>query len=156
MHVQRTERFEKSLEILRRGDGRATLAARNAEGIIRALAAGDLSTVNHKLTGNGEARLEKAVKFDLGSGYRLVSVRCGDALLMLYAGSHDDCDRWLERNRGVSFGVEEMVRAATSPSEGTATTLQDWESQKVEGEKDYGHELSQKELRLIFRGLCGG
>jgi putative component of toxin-antitoxin plasmid stabilization module len=156
MHVQRTERFEKSLEALRRADGRATLAARNAEEIIRSLIVGDLSVVNHKLTCYGEARLEKAVKFDLGSGYRMVSVRLGEAVLLLFAGSHDDCDRWLERNRGASFDVYGAPGSPPASQQPAATLSLKAVPAQVEIEDDYGDDLSQRELRLVFRGLCGG
>lgn len=132
------------------------MAARTAEGIIRALSDGDLSTVNHKLTCHGEARLEKAVKFDLGAGYRMVSVRAGDELLMLFAGSHDDCDRWLERNRGASFVIEGLPEKSQASRQTVATTAAAEEPLPQEQEEAQAEDLSQKELRLVFRGLCGG
>ena len=155
MQLQRTERFDKSLDLLKRGDGRAMLAARCAESIIRALAAGDLAAVLHKLTCNGEARLEKGVKFDLGGGYRLVSVRQGKTLLLLFAGSHDDCDRWLERHRGVTFTCD--ILPAPAPSPGQPATL---EPDPDDPGLEVLHEgscadISQRDLRRIFCGLCG-
>lgn len=156
MRVQRTERFEKSLEVLTRGDGRAASAACNAEGIIHSLTGGDFSDVYHKLTCHGETRLANAVKFDLGGGYRMVSVRRSDAFLMLFAGSHDDCDRWLERNRGTFFGIDGIPGAAASLPERTATPLPSEQPPLEEPEEEFGCELSPKELRYVFRGLCGG
>jgi putative component of toxin-antitoxin plasmid stabilization module len=156
MHVQQTERFEKSLETLRRGDGRASLAARNAERIIHSLADGDFSDVYHKLTCHGEARLANAVKFDLGSGYRMVSVKWGDAFLMLFAGSHDDCDRWLESNRGTSFVIESVQEGEISVRNDLVTTRTSEESFLEDQEEDIVEELSPRELRFLFRGLCGG
>jgi hypothetical protein len=156
MYIQLMDRLERSLEQLRRGDGRASMAARTAEGIIRSLAAGDVASVNHKLTSHGEARLEKAVKFDLGAGYRMVSVRAGEALLMLFAGSHDDCDRWLERNRGMSFDVGGLPEKAPASRQLAPTNAAAEEPLSQEPEEAHDEELSQRELRLVFRGLCGG
>lgn len=154
MRVQRNERFDKSLEDLKKGDARAILAARNTEAIIRTLTTSeDLSPLENKITWHGEARLEKSLKFDLGSGYRLVSVRDGDTLLMLMVGSHDDCDRWLERNRGTTFQQAETMEAAEPTRETTAAPQE--ETTEENDADEYGSELSQKELRAIFRGLWG-
>lgn len=156
MQVQRSERFDKSLDLLKKGDGRAMLAARSAEAIIRALAAGDLAAVLHKLTCNGEARLEKGVKFDLGGGYRLISARHGEALLVLFAGSHDDCDRWLERHRGATFTCD--GRPEPQPSPGQPASAEPGPDDPGLEVLDEGscHDISQRELRRIFCGLCGG
>jgi hypothetical protein len=155
MLVQRTERFDKSLDLLRRGDARAMLAARNAEAIIGALAADDLGTVLHKLTCHGEARLEKGVKFDLGSGYRLVSVRRRGGVLMLFAGSHDASDRWLERHRGALFARYACPGPVPAPR--PPATLESVPADDDIGVLPWGTaaDVTQRELRQIFRGLCG-
>jgi hypothetical protein len=66
----------------------------------------------------------------------------------------DDCDRWLERNRGVSFTMEGMmVTIPSAPESATAIAADNDFPKDGMIEEDY-EELSQKELRLIFRGLC--
>lgn len=55
--------------------------------------------LHRKRTKNGEARVEKCVKYDLGTGYRLITIRCGDHLFVPFIGTHDKADLWLEHNK---------------------------------------------------------
>lgn len=56
-----------------------------------------------QLTNHGESRLEKVEKFDLGDGYRAITQFIeheGETVRVFwFAGSHDECDSWLERHR---------------------------------------------------------
>lgn len=52
-----------------------------------------------KRTKKGEARVDKCIKYDLGNGYRLITILCKDHLFIPFAGTHDKADLWLEHNR---------------------------------------------------------
>lgn len=56
-----------------------------------------------QLTNHGESRLEKVEKFDLGHGYRAITQFIeheGETVRVFwFAGSHDECNSWLERHR---------------------------------------------------------
>ncbi len=52
-----------------------------------------------KRTKNGEYRLKNCVKYDLGHGHRLVTVKVGHNLFITYIGCHDQTDRWIETHR---------------------------------------------------------
>ena len=69
--------------------------------IILFLANGLLGTeaLRNKRTRKGKLRLDDCIKFDLGSGYRMVALNKKDKLILLFAGSHDDCDLWLNNRR---------------------------------------------------------
>ena len=54
-------------------------------------------------TNHGETRIKNCSKVDLGNGFRLIFQRRGDHCCMLYAGDHDKCDKWLDRNKGLSL-----------------------------------------------------
>lgn len=55
-----------------------------------------------RMTQHGESRIRHCIKYDLGGGYRLVTVRPKDTVfLLLFVGSHDDAERWLDANRGL-------------------------------------------------------
>ena len=53
-----------------------------------------------KRTNHGETRIKKCRKYDLPGWCRLITVVRDDHCYLLYVGSHDDCDDWLDRNRG--------------------------------------------------------
>lgn len=58
------------------------------------------------LTKRGETRLPKAIKYDLQGYHRAVFVRKGGGLtIAVYVGDHDDVDRYLDQNRGLTFDV---------------------------------------------------
>lgn len=107
------------LLLLRRTGGAGILLADKADGIIAKLESGMICQIVSKIgtrTLYGEKRIRKCVKYDLGYGYRLVTVRRGDCLFITYLGTHDECDRWLaEHSRSKDFrtGKEAVYRTIT-------------------------------------------
>lgn len=99
--IHRDAQLNKCLSKLRRAGGRGALAAERIERILATLATQDTPrpAAVHKLTRHGEARIEHCQKFDLVGGYRLVYIMEGPHYYFLYAGTHDDCDRWLTHHR---------------------------------------------------------
>ena len=152
-------KFNRCLNRLRKAGGNASLAAKRAEEIIGKLASEErmMSEETNKRTKYGELRINKCRKYDLGGGYRLICVRQGKHLAPLYVGSHDDCDRWLNNNRGFqpvinkdsnkSYSIRKSRMIVQSPEK------------KPEPEMDYDailmEKIDQKTFRRIFRGLCG-
>jgi hypothetical protein len=157
--IHRAPQFKKCLEKLRRAGGRAALAAERVEEILTTLAANEglrPEQVN-KLTSHGERRIDRCQKFDLVGGYRLVYVKEGSQYVFLFAGTHDDCDRWLNNHKalkpeGTCASTPRMARQADA---GRPASPQ----RATEGDLDYDEILMQKidekMLRRIFRGLCG-
>ncbi|HTG82441.1 MAG TPA: hypothetical protein VL949_10890 [Geobacteraceae bacterium] len=158
--VYRDNQFEKCLEQLKRAGGTGTQAARRTEALIEELAQSDGRTAPEtcRLTRHGEARIRKCRKYDLGDGYRLVCIRRGHHLVLLYAGSHDDCDRWLERNRGLRPVIDPGLRPIP-PVERPASPLPPWAA--AEGpddpEEDYERlitaRITKQDLKKLFEGL---
>src|SRR4051812_16070112 len=52
-------------------------------------------------THHGETRVANCVKYDLQGRARLVTVTNNGICLFLFAGTHDDVDGWLDRNKGL-------------------------------------------------------
>lgn len=153
--IHRTERFDRCLEELRQDGGDAAIAAERAERLIHALSQDNLfSLERHWKTNNGEARIDGCRKFYIGRRYRLVCIKQGQQILLLYAGHHDVCDRWLERNRGASFGMEQMSATTSSAPESAVPVVAADGVPEEELIAKSSEELSQRELRLLFRGLC--
>jgi hypothetical protein len=157
--VYRESRFNRCLERLRRGAKADRAAAQRADELIAQFTQKSLQTDRiHRRTKHGELRIEKCLKYNLGGGYRLLCLRREGQLLLLYIGSHDACDRWLENNRQFEPGStgragEIAMEAAGAPKE--SRPERDRESQTRDYDDLLMEKIDQKTLRNIFRGLCG-
>lgn len=56
-----------------------------------------------KRTRKGEQRIKNCVKYDMGGGYRLVTVMADDRLFVTFLGSHDETDLWFDRHKNDDF-----------------------------------------------------
>lgn len=75
--------------------------ADKAESIIERLASGMIGPdvdIAGRFTKYGEKRIKNCCKYDLGCGYRLITIQRGSTIYLPFLGSHDDCQRWLENN----------------------------------------------------------
>jgi hypothetical protein len=151
-------RVRKHLAVLRRSGKKAALAAARAEEIIAALKAhGQVPQSAGSLTKHGELRIRGVRKYDLGSGYRLIVFKQDRHLYLLFAGSHDSCDRWLENNRELPLELIEQ-RSRCHP---VATNLETGhESQRgVPAPQPERYDpllsINDDDLRRIFCGLTG-
>jgi len=157
-YILRDPKFDKYLNILRERGGTALLAAKKAEEIInKILIKGrENSHIIGKLTKNGEFRIRHCIKYDLGNGYRLVCMKKGSHLVLLYIGTHDDCSRWLQRNRDLQYEIDNncnnMLLTRDVPS------IDFISSADVDPADEYEEQLvkriDDKVLRNIFCGLC--
>jgi len=104
----KTPLFERCLDDLRRKGGTASDAAGRIDVILRNLVQSGDGTEREKFryTRNGEYRIRHCKKISLGCGYRLVFIQKDSCYVLLYAGTHDDCLRWIERNKGLSYEVD--------------------------------------------------
>lgn len=100
VYINQTD-FRDQLQALRRKGGAYEKAHKNACQIIESLRHGDM--VDNRITNNGESRIDHAVKYDLGHACRLVTVQTDNFIYLLYVGTHDDAERWIERNRGLTI-----------------------------------------------------
>lgn len=65
-----------------------------------------------KKTKHGETRISKCVKYDLRDFFRLVTIQDGNSITLLFVGNHDDEEDWLEKNRGLTIGVDQKTQIA--------------------------------------------
>lgn len=161
--LYQTRLFARQLNRLSLAGRQGLLALEQAREIMTRLvnseaAAGDL---RHKQTKHGELRLAKCRKYDLGGGYRLVTVQEDDCLVLVCIGSHDDCHRWLEKQREAAIDMAavkaagRLVEIAGAPQHppqaadsAPAPTREDpYEEALME-------RINQEILRQVFRGLC--
>jgi hypothetical protein len=157
LSVMQERNFDKRLDSLRRAGGHASLAARNADEIIASFANGcaNLDVIGRQ-TKYGETRIKNCLKFNLGNGYRLITVRKKTHLILLYVGTHDECDRWLEDNRGhqpEENGDHEIILLAGEVPQDDLAPGEISELRADEYEELLAKKISQKVLKRIFKGL---
>ncbi len=158
MQVHLNPKIGKHLQALRRAGRKAALAASKAEEIIYRLQRGGVMPDKvGNVTKHGEARIKGVMKYDLGSGYRLVTLKNWDQLFLLYVGAHDDCHRWIENNRELT--VEQIQeRCIVLPVGETEEEAKSRDYANLPQEEAYDPlvDVSQRELREVFSGLVGG
>lgn len=101
--------FRSEMLALRRKGGPFQLAYQSACNIIESLRLG--ADVANRITNNGESRINHAVKYDLGHGCRLVTVQTDNYIYLLFVGTHDDTERWLDKSRGLRITINPQTRA---------------------------------------------
>lgn len=106
-YIYRDPRFEEALELLRDKGGKGLFAVKKVEEIIKRLSQNPFMHAG-RLTKRGEHRIRYCRKYDLCSGYRLITIQNENYLILAYIGNHDDCDRWLERNKGLKYDILEI------------------------------------------------
>lgn len=109
--VHRENKFNEVLRRLRNNGGNDSHAYKKIGEIRQSLELGERNVC--QTTDRGESRLTNCIKYDLGNGYRLVTVDFGDVVMLCHAGKHDDVDRWLDANRGQKFTYDKTTKKIT-------------------------------------------
>lgn len=111
-----------------------------------------------KRTKHGEWRIRNCIKYDLGSGYRLITICIEDRLYIPFLGDHDESDLWLERHKNDGFlPLDAIFRdepIAIPVTDGSDEAAGD---QPANGEDPYEKQLQAKLdeslLKTVFQGL---
>ncbi|MFH1977255.1 MAG: hypothetical protein ABIJ52_17165 [Pseudomonadota bacterium] len=155
--VHREKRFEKELESLQKSGEKASAVARKAEGIIVILTqrgCPDLKRAG-RLTGWGEHRVNGCIKYDLGDGFRMICFKRGDHFYFSYVGTHDDCHRWLNRNRSRHnrVGKREAVTTVVEKEKPEKKSFQENREEEWDYDEQLMAQVDEKILRKIFGGI---
>lgn len=149
-------KLEKHLAALRKGGRRKNLVADRVVTIIDEVKRGQLPPEEVvAFTRNGEGRIRGCRKYDLGAGYRLITLKQGDDLYLLFVGTHDECDRWVENNR-LHLPLELIAERCRTISRSVPDKIPSSKSDlpnRQEPEEDWIPPLSDRDLRLVFSGL---
>jgi mRNA-degrading endonuclease RelE of RelBE toxin-antitoxin system len=149
-------RVEKNLEQMNALDNAPKIAAKRAEAVIQALKNGIIMARAGRLSKTKDARIKRLFKYDLGKGFRLISLKDKSALYILFVGSHDQCDTWLDTNsKGkphqtevpmVCYEIAQKKQWQTGPAPPSPANPE-------EDLCDRMPPVSQKDLREVFSGL---
>jgi hypothetical protein len=150
-------KFIKTLNELRKQGGISFIVAKKADDLIKRLLlrGRDCSHEIGKLTKNGELRIKKCKKYDLGHGYRLICLSQASHLVLLYIGTHDECTRWIERNKGLEYELDNTgenrlptkISLEAEPQIKKTDPTDEYEERLIS-------QIDDRMLRNIFSGLC--
>jgi hypothetical protein len=155
-------KVENRIEALKKAGKAGVALAQKTILIIESLTSG---AVRHHMdaigsyTKYGENRIKNCRKYDLGCGYRLITLQRGGKVYIPFLGTHDECQRWLENNsrlkevpvgKGKLLKISPKAQTPASRSYGASTDI-------VEDlQEDRLLEISDKVLRCVFSGLVEG
>ncbi len=107
-----------------------------------------------KLTNYGESRIDNCYKFQLTHGCRLIIIHKEGIVFKRYIGTHDDCEKWLEANRGLTYTVRD------NQIEEIHENISFKSSFPLRNESDYTQgsllkKISERHYKQLFRDLPG-
>ncbi len=158
-----SSKVERRIASLEKAGKPGRILAQKATGIIVSLASGDVRShmdVVERYTKYGEKRIKNCHKYNLGRGYRLITLQRGKTIFIPFLGSHDESQRWLENNsrlkafnagKGKTIYIEDR-KSSPANLKGVDNTDMD-----IDGDGDvFLQKLTDKELRSVFNGLVEG
>ena len=157
LSVSINPKLRKRLTELRKQGGTSSFAAKKADDLIsRLLLRGrDCSHEIGRLTKNGEFRIRQCKKYDLGNGFRLICLRQGHHFIFLSIGTHEECHRWLERNKGLRYEMDNGYQDVLITKEISEPSVPVKEIDPADAYEDQLlQKIDDKILRRIFSGLC--
>ncbi|MFH2092742.1 MAG: hypothetical protein ABIJ31_10300 [Pseudomonadota bacterium] len=153
-------KVEKTLEQMKTKEKAPSIAAKRAWSIIRNLVKNNTFSQAGLLSKKKDARIKNLFKFNLGSGYRLVCIKEKDSIHVLFAGSHDNCDTWLDRYSSKSphktngsmnvYGVD-TVEASDKTGSGKPES-----AGEIDCDSFLVSTITQEDLKKVFKGLAVG
>lgn len=131
MEIYQHKEFANSLRRMRQQGGQRSKVVKDVEALLYRVIEGGVDPFDGMPTTNhGESRLKHCVKYDLQFACRLVTVQTNGCRILLFVGSHDDTDRWLDSHKGLTFVVDHSKRVGT-------TSVSMWNGpERISGEAD--------------------
>ncbi len=146
-------KVERQLAALEKQAKNSSIAANRARRIIDALIRGMRLASAGLLKRKIDRRVKNCLKFDLGKGFRLVCIKEGNFIYVLFVGDHDNCDNWLDnQNKKITNRIDLEMGSYILGKNSTPM------SKKVVSKPvcvdDFCFcQISQKDLRRVFKGL---
>lgn len=152
MEVTLYKKYNESCRNLYQKGGKFQKAAEKANQIIGSIQTFGVSALQkYKTTNHGETRIKNCVKYDLTGFCRLITVVNNNLITILYVGSHDNCDKFLNTNKGLIIGVKsdksEFLKVYKSDDERKIETKSDWSTGKLI------ERLSDRKIDTIYQNL---
>lgn len=156
-------KVERRIASLEKAGKPGKLLAQKATDIIDSLASGGVRShmdVAERYTNHGEKRIKNCRKYNLGRGYRLITLQRGKTVFIPFLGSHDETQRWLENNsrlKAFNAGKGKTVHTICSEDRRSSpANLKIVDSIDMDIDGDFPQNLTDKVLRSVFKGLVEG
>ncbi|NNF99805.1 MAG: hypothetical protein HKM93_10540 [Desulfobacteraceae bacterium] len=156
-----SKKVETCIEALKKNDKTGTTLAKKVKCIIESLV---LGTAQHHVdkigsfTKYGENRIRNCRKYDLGCGYRLITLQRGETVFIPFLGTHDACQLWLENNsrlKDFNTGAGRTIRVEEKKP-ATMISKKTERADIIMDVPDLFKNFSDKDLRRVFSGLTQG
>ena len=156
-----SKKVETCIEALKKTGKAGTTLSNKAKCVIESLASG---TARHHMdaigsfTKYGEKCIRNCHKYDLGCGYRLITLQRGDTVFIPFLGTHDNCQRWLESNsrlKDFNPGAGRTIRVVEKKPLKMISRMSE-EADDIADDRDVFKYLTDKDLRRVFSGLVQG
>ncbi len=156
-----SKKVDNCIETLVKSGKAGTALANKAKCIIDSLASGEVQ--HHmdaigRFTKYGEKRIRNCRKYDLGCGYRLITLQRGESVFIPFLGTHDNCQRWLENNsrlKGFNTDAGRMIRIVRKKPAKMISRMSELAENNADDHDLFKH-LTDKDLRRVFSGLVQG
>ncbi len=125
MEFKQHRDFMPSLRRLYQMGGMFQKSAEKVNAVIGRISTDQEPLKGLRLTKHGESRINKCIKYDLTGFARLITIDDNGIVLFCFVGAHDDCDSWLDRNRGFTLVENEhgQVGNVQMPSVGSDSSI---------------------------------
>ena len=153
-YIQHKDLLPSLRELYKRG-GPYQKASETVHAVIGRISAGEPDPFKGiKLTNHGETRIRKCRKYDLARYCRLITIVDAGFCHLLYAGTHEKCDVWIDRHRGFVPAADSEGRLTEA---GVSEAGLDSET-RVTGASDqsYGklyEKLPEEDFEFLIHGL---
>ena len=160
-YIYVSKNVETHIEALKKNGKAGTTIANKVNGIIENLASG--AAQHHmdaigSFTKYGEKRIKNCRKYDLGCGYRLITLQRGETVFITFLGTHDHCQRWLESNsrlKDFNAGAGRTIRVIKKKPAKMISRMSE-SADNMGDDHDLFKHLTDKDLRRVFSGLVQG
>lgn len=154
-HIHLHHQVKRQLTAMEKQNNSPAFASGRAKKVIDALILGRPLSTAGLLRPRTDRRLKNSLKFDLGSGFRLICIRKKDALHVMFFGDHDSCDTWLTHHgRKKLHKDKQNVVVLRKETPAFPPQVLSGHNEHLEGRTNLP-EISQKDLRIVFKGLLG-
>jgi hypothetical protein len=154
-----SSKVESCIAALKKSGKSGNTLARKVTRIFDALASGKVQRHIHTMdsyTKYGEKRLKNCLKYDLGCGYRLITLKRGNTVFIPFLGSHDECQRWLEKyspSKAFHAGKGRVIHIKDQKQSPCENFTNKEHSDLDEDDYDILQNVTDNDLRSVFKGL---
>jgi hypothetical protein len=154
-----SSKVESCIAALKKNGKSGNTLARKVTRIFDALASGKVQRHIHTMdsyTKYGEKRLKNFLKYDLGCGYRLITLKRGNTIFIPFLGSHDECQRWLEKyspSKTFHAGKGRVIHIKDQKQPTCENFTNKEHSDLDEDDYDIFQNVTDNDLRSVFKGL---